>query len=123
MQIARMEEVLSKHRKRASAELRTMMGEGVDETDEEKMKHQLVLDVNGLLLVMNELKLPVPESYGVLLKTVKSAYAKKKKKWGVCLHQLFFWFLCISLYNTMREEATKNGYSDTKVAAPPGFKL
>lgn len=80
-----MEEVLSKHRKRVSAE--TMM-EGVDETDEEKMKHQLVLDVNGLLPYMNELKLPVPESYGELVKMVKSAYAKKKL--CVCLHQRIF---------------------------------
>lgn len=67
--------MLSKHRKRVSAE---MMVEGVDETDEEKMKHQLVLDVNGLLPYMNELKLPVPESYGVLARTVKSAYVKRK---------------------------------------------
>ena len=62
--------------------------EGVDETDEEKMKHQLVLDVNGLLPYMNELKLPVPESYGELVKMVKSAYTKKK--WRVCLHQRVF---------------------------------
>lgn len=62
--------------------------EGVDETDEEKMKHQLVLDVNGLLPYMNELKLPVPESYGELVKMVKSAYTKKKC--CVCLYQSVF---------------------------------
>ena len=62
-----MEEVLSKHRKR------NLPGEsmdGIDETDEEKMKHQLLLDVTALKSHISELNLVLPASYNNLFSMV-----------------------------------------------------
>ena len=73
--ISRMEEVLSKHRKR------NLPGEsvdGVDETDEEKMKHQLLLDVTALKSHISELNLVLPASYNNLFSMVYGAYNQKK---------------------------------------------
>ena len=70
-----MEEVLSKHRKRNAGAAAT---EGVDSTDEEKMKHQLLLDVTALKSHITELGLAVPESYNDLSSMVFSAYNPKK---------------------------------------------
>lgn len=70
-----MEEVLSKHRKR------NLPGEsvdGVDETDEEKMKHQLLLDVTALKSHISELNLLLPASYNSLFSMVYGAYNQKK---------------------------------------------
>ena len=71
-----MEEVLSKHRKRPVG------GEsgqdGVDETDEDKMKHQLLLDVTALKSQFTELGMGVPESYNGLYSIVYDAYHQKK---------------------------------------------
>ena len=71
-QISRMEEVLSKHRKRNPATL------GMDETDEDKMKRQLWLDVTGLKSHITELGLALPDSYNDLYSMVNSAYQSKK---------------------------------------------
>ena len=85
-----MEEVLSKHRKRMSIGSRN---DSIDETDEDKMKHQLLLDVNGLLPYMKEMSLPVPESYNTLVTTVRSAYSKGK------YHCLFYnYFVSYSFF-------------------------
>ena len=70
-----MEEVLSKHRKRPVG---GEVAESVDETDEDKMKHQLVLDVTALKTHFTELGLPIPQSYEELFSMVSSAYTQKK---------------------------------------------
>ena len=70
-----MEEVLSKHRKRVSV---GEAGDGVDETDEEKMKHQLLLDVTALKSYITDLGITVPPSYSELFTMVYNAYSQKK---------------------------------------------
>ena len=69
-----MEEVLSKHRVRNSL---TESREGVKETDEEKMKHQLLLDVTALKSHITELGLQVPSSYNDVFTLVSNAYSQK----------------------------------------------
>lgn len=70
-----MEEVLSKHRKRTSMEGSL---DGVDETDEEKMKHQLLLDVTAFKSHITDLGMDIPPSYTDLFSMVYNAYSQKK---------------------------------------------
>lgn len=69
-----MEEVLSKHRKRTQIE----NGERADETDEEKMKHQLLLDVTALKSHISDLGIAIPDAYSDLFTLVYDAYSHKK---------------------------------------------
>lgn len=70
-----MEEVLSKHRKRSS--LNSSM-ESIDETDEDKMKHQLLLDVTALKSHISDLGMAIPPSYTELFTMVYNVYSHKK---------------------------------------------
>ena len=69
-----MEEVLSKHRIRNSL---TESGERMEETDEDKMKHQLLLDVTALKSHIGDLGLEVPASYNDVFTLVSNAYYTK----------------------------------------------
>lgn len=69
-----MEEVLSKHRIRNSL---PESGERVEETDEDKMKHQLLLDVTALKSHISEMGLEVPASYNDVFTLVSNAYYAK----------------------------------------------
>lgn len=70
-----MEEVLSKHRKRASLSSQI---DGMDETDEDKMKHQLLLDVTALKSSITDLGIAIPSSYSDLFAMTYNAYSQKK---------------------------------------------
>lgn len=70
-----MEEVLSKHRKRASISSQL---DSMDETDEDKMKHQLLLDVTALKSYITDLGIAVPASYSDLFAMAYNAYTQKK---------------------------------------------
>ena len=70
-----MEEVLSKHRQKSQF---SEGGQNGDETDEEKMKHQLLLDVTALKTHITDLHINVPSSYSTLFTTVYNAYSEKK---------------------------------------------
>lgn len=76
-----MEEVLSKHRIRNSL---PESGERVEETDEDKMKHQLLLDVTALKSHISEMGLEVPASFNDVFTLVSNAYYAKY----VCLLHL-----------------------------------
>ena len=71
-----MEEVLSKHRKRPVGGDNSQ--DGVDETDEDKMKHQLLLDVTALKSQFTELGMEISVSYDGLYSMVYNAYKQKK---------------------------------------------
>lgn len=109
-----MEEVLSKHRARNSI---TENGERLEETDEDKMKHQLLLDVTALKSHISNMGLEVPASYNDVFTLVSNAYYTK---YSCLLHYFiyccpfqaaFAYFICLVM--DMQGTEVKSSFDPT----------